>query len=102
MTKKTNLRNEAKGRECQVRIPGFCNGRAETVVLAHYRMAGLNGAGNKPPDIIGAWACHQCHAAVDGRINTPYAKEQLRLWHAEGAFRTQAILLKEGKVSVTC
>lgn len=41
----TNLRKEAKGRECQVRIVGVCNGNPETVVLAHYRMGGLNGMG---------------------------------------------------------
>lgn len=29
-----NLRKEAKGRECQVRLPGICNGNNETVVLA--------------------------------------------------------------------
>ncbi|MEI9716942.1 nuclease domain-containing protein, partial [Moellerella wisconsensis] len=27
-----NLRKEAKGRECQVRIPSVCNGNSETVV----------------------------------------------------------------------
>lgn len=33
-----NLRKEARGRECQVRIYGVCNGNPETTVLAHYRM----------------------------------------------------------------
>lgn len=64
----TNLRKEAKGRECQVRIVGVCNGNPETVVLAHYRMGGLNGMGMKPDDIFGAWACERCHSAVDGRL----------------------------------
>lgn len=36
-----NLRKEARGRECQVRLVGVCNHNPETVVLAHYRMAGL-------------------------------------------------------------
>ena len=31
-----NLRKEARGRECQVRIYGVCNGNPETTVLAHY------------------------------------------------------------------
>lgn len=48
-----NLRKEAKGRECQVRLPGVCNFNSETTVLAHYRMAGLNGVGMKPDDIFG-------------------------------------------------
>ena len=87
----TNLRKEAKGRECQVRIVGVCNGNPETVVLAHYRMGGLNGMGMKPDDIFGAWACSACHDAVDGRTKTKYDCEQLRLFHEEGVFRTQAV-----------
>ncbi|HGN0358311.1 TPA: nuclease domain-containing protein, partial [Proteus mirabilis] len=51
-----NLRNEAKGRECQIRIPSVCNGNSETVVLAHYRMSGLCGVGIKSHDLFGAWA----------------------------------------------
>lgn len=89
-----NLRKEAKGRECQVRIVGVCNGNPETVVLAHYRMCGLNGVGMKPNDIFGAWAC----SAVDGRIKTDYSRDELRLAHAEGVFRTLNTLIKEGKL----
>lgn len=40
-----NLRKEARGRECQIRIPGVCNGNPETVVLTHYRLAGTCGNG---------------------------------------------------------
>ncbi|MFO5541033.1 nuclease domain-containing protein, partial [Klebsiella pneumoniae] len=43
-----NLRKEARGRECTVRIPGHCNGNPETSVLAHYRLAGTCGTGCKP------------------------------------------------------
>lgn len=60
-----NLRKEARGRECQVRIYGICNGNPETTVLAHYRMAGICGTGMKPDDLIGAWACSDCHAEID-------------------------------------
>ncbi|WP_435653218.1 nuclease domain-containing protein, partial [Proteus mirabilis] len=42
-----NLRKEARGRECQIRMPGVCNGNSETVVLAHYRMSGICGTGIK-------------------------------------------------------
>lgn len=38
-----DLRKAARGRECQVRIPGVCNGNSETSVLAHIRLAGLCG-----------------------------------------------------------
>lgn len=33
-----DLRKAARGRECQVRIPGVCNGNPETSVLAHIRL----------------------------------------------------------------
>lgn len=33
-----DLRKAARGRECQVRIPGVCNGNSETSVLAHIRL----------------------------------------------------------------
>ena len=47
-----DLRKAARGRECQVRIPGVCNGNPETSVLAHIRLTGLCGTGTKPPDLI--------------------------------------------------
>lgn len=94
---KVNYRKEAKGRECQVRLPGICNGNPETVVLAHYRMAGLNGTGIKPDDIFGAWCCSACHDECDRRTRI-MDNEYVRLAHAEGVMRTQAILRKEGKL----
>lgn len=93
----SNFRKEAKGRECQVRLPGICNHNPETTVLAHYRMAGLNGVGMKPDDIFGAWACSSCHDECDRRTRKMDA-EDVRLAHAEGVLRTQQILRKEGKL----
>lgn len=94
-----NLRKEAKGRECQVRLFGVCNFNSETTVLAHYRMAGLTGMGQKADDRFGAWACSACHDAIDGRIKTEYYdKTELRLAHCEGILRTQQILQREGKL----
>ncbi len=92
-----NLRKEARGRECQVRIYGICNGNHETTVLAHYRMAGTCGTAIKPHDMQAAIACSSCHDLIDGRVKTSdYTKEELRLIHAEGVFRTQEIWRKEG------
>lgn len=93
-----NLRKQAKGRECMVRIPFVCNGNSETVVLAHYRMSGLCGVGQKPNDLLGAWACSACHDAIDGRAKTEFEREQLRLFHAEGVMRTLDRLSKEGNL----
>lgn len=93
-----DLRKAARGRECQIRIPGICNGNPETSVLAHYRLAGTCGTGIKPDDMQGAIACNCCHDAIDGRVKTEYSHDELRLMHAEGVMRTLAIWKKEGLV----
>lgn len=90
-----NLRKLAKGRGCQVRIPMCCNGNPETVVLAHYRLAGLSGMGIKAPDWCAAYACSACHTAVDtGSAN--WTQAELKRMHLEGVLRTLAILESEG------
>ncbi|EOW0181928.1 TPA: DUF1364 domain-containing protein [Klebsiella aerogenes] len=96
--RKVDLRKSARGRECQVRIPGVCNGNPETSVLAHYRLAGTCGTGCKPDDMQGAIACSACHDACDGRSKTEYTRDELRLMHAEGVLRTQQIWRDEGLV----
>lgn len=99
--RQTKLTKAARGRECQVRVPGVCNHDPETTVLAHYRLAGTNGMGCKPNDFQGAWACSACHDHVDGRSSSRRAgeREQARQLHAEGVMRTQAILIREGVVA---
>lgn len=97
--KQTKLTKAARGRDCQVRIPGVCNGNPETTVLAHYRMAGTCGVGCKPNDLQGAWACSACHDVIDGRVRIAADRDILRLWHLEGVMRTQDILIREGKVA---
>ncbi len=94
----SKLRKAARGRPCMVRVPGYCNGNPETVVLAHYRMAGQNGTGIKPADVLGAWACSSCHDIADFRTRVPASKDTIRLWRAEGVMRTLAQLEKEGQV----
>lgn len=93
-----NLRREAKGRECLIRIPGHCNGNPETVVGCHFRLASLCGVGMKPDDRFMAWGCSACHDAIDGRVRSAYSRDELKLMHAEGVFRTQAVLIEEGKL----
>lgn len=93
----SRLRKAARGRECQVRIPSICNGNPETVVLAHFRMAGLCGVGMKPHDLIGAWCCSACHDEIDRRTRTISADEARRC-HLEGVVRTLNTLIAEGAV----
>ena len=91
-----NLRKLAKGKPCMVRLPG-CDGGGETTVLAHYRLAGYSGTAKKPPDIMGAWACHWCHEVVDKRRFVQYMTvEEVRLAHAEGVMRTVVKLQQMG------
>lgn len=95
--RQSKLTKAAKGRECQVRIPGICNGNPETTVLAHYRLSGTCGIGTKPNDLQGAWACSACHDVIDGRSRAVTRDEARRL-HAEGVMRTQDLLVREGLV----
>ncbi|WP_099121302.1 nuclease domain-containing protein [Xenorhabdus sp. KK7.4] len=77
--------------------PGICNGNSETVVLAHYRMAGICGMGMKPHDLFGAWACSSCHDEIDRRTIQTDA-DYAHMAHLEGVIRTQSILLSEDKI----
>lgn len=92
----SKLTKEAKGRECQVRLP-CCNHNPETTILAHYRLAGTCGVGMKPNDLQGAWACSSCHDEIDRRTRI-FENEFVRLAHAEGVMKTQNILIKDGKI----
>ena len=89
----TNLRQQARGRECQVRIPGRCNFDPETSVLAHLNGAGM---GMKHHDLHGAICCSSCHDSLDGRVRSGYNKDDLRLMHLDGMVRTQQIWIDEG------
>ena len=84
-----NLRDYARGQECQVRLPGICNFDPATTVLAHVRQN--TGLGQKAPDLLGAWACSNCHQAAD-------SDRSHRLDFLEGIIRTQSILIVRGKV----
>ena len=96
----SKIRESAKGQNCTVRLVGICNHNPETVVLAHYRMAGTCGMGMKPSDIQAAYACDICHSAVDGRLKTDLSRDELQTAFAEGVMRTQQILIKQGLLKV--
>ena len=83
----------AKGRDCQIRLPGICNWNSETVVACHFRMMGLSGIGYIPDALFIAFGCSACHAHVDS-----HKDETTQLAFALGVFRTQYLLLKEGAI----
>jgi len=93
----SKLRKSAKGRECQIRLPGVCNFNNETTVLAHL---GGSGIGMKRSDLAASFACSACHDAVDSRVRVGISNEQLELWHLHGMVRTQEIWEREGLIKI--
>jgi len=91
------LRKSAEGRECQIRIPGYCCYENEKVVLCHQNGAGI---AIKNPDYQGAYGCWKCHAVVDGRLSSSWTDNQILVWFYQGVFRTQEIIRKEGLIKV--
>ena len=96
----SKIRKSARGQQCQIRLPGLCSHNPETVVLAHYRLAGTCGMGIKPNDIQAAYACSRCHDASDGRLKTDLSPDEIQTAFAEGVMRTQQILIKQGLLKV--
>lgn len=92
----TDLRKLARDRTCTIRVPAVCTYGPETVVLCHYRLAGISGLGMKSPDLFGAYGCFKCHAVVDGQQKSDFTVTERKLMLAEGVLRTQAILVQEG------
>ena len=85
----------AKGKQCQIRIPGYCETDSRTVCFAHLGGAGM---GIKHLSIHGAYGCQTCHDVVDGRMKSIYKKDLLKLWHLEGVIRTQEIMVENGLI----
>lgn len=92
-----SFRNQARGRDCLVRLPGLCNHMPETTVLAHFRMLPYCGTGAKMDDWFAALACSACHDEIDRRT-TVLERDYVRMAHLEGIIRTQALWIKEGLI----
>lgn len=95
----TKLRDQARGRDCQVRLVGICNFDPATTVLAHVRLAGLTGLGMKASDLHGSWCCSACHDEIDRRT-TKVDRDVALMALYEGVLRTQAQLIKHGIIKV--
>lgn len=92
-----NLRKEARGRDCQIRIPNVCNGDPATTVLCHLPGGGM---GTKHHDIHAALGCSACHDVVDSRVRTDFAPALITLYFMDAVIRTQEIWINEGFISV--
>lgn len=69
----------AHGKQCYLRFPGICSGNYEYVVPCHIRVGGVGGTGLKPPPVCSLPGCFECHAILDGRVQTDlYTQDQIR------------------------
>lgn len=89
----SKLRESAKDKHCTLQIPGVCNMRSETVVLAHLRIFGFGGTGKKPRDIHGVYACFDCHDAIDSRRKASFDRYEYLL---RALMRTHEIMSRDG------
>jgi hypothetical protein len=89
----SKITKSAKGEDCLVRIPGVCNHNPETTIFAHI---GGGGMGIKSGDSEGAYCCSRCHDVLDGRVKSDYTRDEIELWHHQGAMRTRYMLTAKG------
>lgn len=88
--RKDQLRDEARGQECQIRSPE-CNWDDETTVLCHLNHGGMGG---KVHDFLAATGCSACNAWCDGGYTQGgYTKQDADFALYQGVIRTQEILL---------
>jgi hypothetical protein len=64
----SKLRRNAEGKDCSLRLHG-CNYDPATTVLAHLRINGWAGMGQKPDDLLAVFACSHCHDVIDRRAS---------------------------------
>lgn len=98
----SKIRQSARGKECQVRIVGVCNGRNDTVVWAHCNgLASGRGIGLKAKDLLGAYACSDCHDAYDRRTIPEHVDyEQIQQDFYAGHIRSLVILIDDGIIKI--
>jgi len=93
-----NLRKAAKGKCCDLRIPGICNRDPTTTVLAHITTE-YKGIALKSPDICAVRACSDCHDYFDGRAGLIGKTEYQELALA-GLCRTLKAYINEGLIEL--
>ena len=98
----SKITDSARGKPCTMRLDAVCNGDHATTVWCHIRGIRYGaGRGIKPPDLIGLYACSDCHDALDKRIRKDKTGKVLdyefvRLCAYEGHFESLYMLWEEG------
>jgi hypothetical protein len=94
------ITESARGEECQIRMPG-CSFNREQTVWAHANgSAAGKGIGMKSPDLLGAYACFNCHRVVDGQMKPPlgWTRDDVRLAFWEGHARSILKLMEKNLI----
>lgn len=90
------ITESARGEQCQVRMPGICNGDPATTVWCHANgSAAGKGIGMKSPDLLGAYGCSSCHDEYDRRTSR-LDVITVRLYFWEGHARSLRLLIEKG------
>jgi hypothetical protein len=97
----SKIRESARGEDCQIRLPGHCNHNRETTVWAHGNgSAAGKGIGMKSDDLLGSYACSDCHDVYDRRAPTAMPRVEVELAFWEGHARSLILLIKKGVIAV--
>lgn len=103
----TKIQKFAKGKACQLRIPGICRTTPENqdCVLCHAPHP--NRGGMRKDDHWGAVGCVPCHDVVDRRNQKSYAygdctntDAELAHYWMPAVYEWQAMLIQEGLMKV--
>ena len=70
------LRKSARGEDCTLRL-SRCTHNPEQTVFAHLRFFGWAGISQKPDDLLGVYACQNCHDDLDNRASGDWGFEDV-------------------------
>ena len=97
----SKITESARGMECQIRIPGICNGNPESVVWCHANgSASGKGIGAKSHDALGAYGCQACHDVYDRRAGVRMSRLEVENAFYEGHQRSLLLLFAKGLVKL--
>lgn len=97
----SKITQSARNQMCAVRLP-VCNWNPETTVWSHYNgLAGGKGVGLKVNDLLGAYACFNCHGVYDRQIPAPVGmtRDEIELAWWQGHARSICILIELGIIT---
>lgn len=101
MIRSRKILNHARGKECQLALPGICGHNPETTVFAHLNSHG-KGMGMKTHDFAGVFADYECHRYLDVGHGTHPQMSDLELSQAllKAVIGTWLVLIEDHVIIV--